>query len=174
MIIREENKHDYDKVYELIEESFKNEKLSDHDEQNLVNRLRRSDEFIKELSMIATDHENIVGHIMLTKIIILDKEISHDSLALAPVSVLPEYQGKGIGSLLIKTAIKKAKELGYNSIVVLGHDKYYPKFGFEKASNYEIIAPFEVPDEAFMVLELREESLKHVRGMVQYSKAFFE
>lgn len=174
MIIREENEKDYDKVYEVIEEAFRNEELSDHDEQNLVNRLRKSDEFIKELSMVATDNGKIVGHIMLTKIKIVDKEVSHDSLALAPVSVLPNYQGKGIGNLLINTAIKNSKELGYDSIIVLGHDKYYPRFGFKKASNYKIVSPFEVPDEAFMVLELKHGSLENIKGIVEYSKAFFE
>lgn len=69
-------------------------------------------------------------------------------------------------------AIEKSKKLGYKSIVVLGHENYYPKFGFKKASNYGIKAPFDVPDEAYMVLELTSNALNEVNGVVEYSKAF--
>lgn len=70
--------------------------------------------------------------------------------------------------------MEKAKELKYGSVIVLGHPEYYPKFGFKKASYWGITAPFEVPDEAFMAIELRENSLKFVTGMVEYPDAFFE
>ncbi|MDQ0242938.1 putative N-acetyltransferase YhbS [Bacillus fengqiuensis] len=95
-------------------------------------------------------------------------------MALAPVSVVPEYQKKGIGSQLIHTALKNAKERGYHSVIVLGHKSYYPKFGFKTASSWNIKAPFEVPDEVFMALELTADSLKNVQGVVHYSKAFSE
>jgi predicted N-acetyltransferase YhbS len=52
-----------------------------------------------------------------------------------------------VGKLLIFEALKRAKELAYNSVVVLGHPEYYPKFVFKKASLWGIEAPFEVPDE---------------------------
>ena len=90
------------------------------------------------------------------------------------MAVLPEYQKSGIGKKLMNKAIERARELGYKSIVVLGHEKYYPKFGFEKASKYGVKAPFEVPDEAYMILELLPGGLNGVSGIVEYSKAFFE
>jgi len=97
-----------------------------------------------------------------------------DSLALAPVSVAPSFQKKGIGSQLIRAALQKAKELGYHSVIVLGHKDYYPKFGFKKAALWNIKPPFVVPDEVFMAMELTEHSLENVEGVVQYSKAFSE
>ncbi len=57
---------------------------------------------------------------------------------------------------------------------MLGHPEYYPKFGFKKASKWNIKAPFEVPEEVFMVMELRENALEGVEGVVQYSSAFAE
>ncbi|WP_312504824.1 GNAT family N-acetyltransferase, partial [Bacillus luti] len=84
------------------------------------------------------------------------------------------HQKKGIGGKLIVAALEKAKKLGYGSVVVLGHPEYYPKFGFKKASELDIKAPFEVPDEVFMVMELRENALEGVEGIVQYSSAFSE
>ena len=95
-------------------------------------------------------------------------------MALAPVSIAPEHQKKGIGSLLIHTALKRAKEIGYESVIVLGHQDYYPKFGFKSASLWNIQAPFKVADEVFMACELTDKSLENVQGVVLYSKPFFD
>ena len=110
---------------------------------------------------------------MLSKITIEQDGASVDSLALAPVSVARAIR-KGIGGKLIVAALEKAKELGYGSVIVLGHPEYYPKFGFKKASEWNIKAPFEVPDEAFMAVELSENALQSIEGVVQYSSAFAE
>lgn len=138
-----------------------------------MKRIRECDAFVPALSIVAVDEE-IVGHIMLSKITIEQDGASVDSLALAPVSVARGRQKKGIGGKLIAAALEKAKELGYGSVVVLGHPGYYPKFGFKKASEWNIKAPFEVPDEVFMAMELRENALEGVEGIVQYSSAFSE
>lgn len=74
---------------------------------------------------------------------------------------------------LIEEALKKAKELGFESVIVLGHPTYYPKFGFKKASFFGIKPPFEVPDEVFMALELKGSALDAVSGVVEYPRAFF-
>lgn len=174
LTIREEEIKDYNEVEKVVEESFKTAEFSDKDEHNLVRRLRNSNEFIKELSLIAEEENKILGHVLLTKALINGEDTSFEALALAPLAVLPEYQKSGIGKKLMNKAIERARELGYKSIVVLGHEKYYPKFGFEKASKYGVKAPFEVPDEAYMILELLPGGLNGVSGIVEYSKAFFE
>lgn len=171
--IRQEQKNDYRKTEEVVKEAFLNEEFSDKKEHELVKRIRECDAFIPELSIVAVDKE-IVGHIMLSKITIEQGGTTVDSLALAPVSIAPSHQKKGIGGKLITAALEKAKELGYGSVVVLGHPEYYPKFGFERVSQWNIKAPFEVPDEVFMVMELRENTLQGVEGIVQYSSAFAE
>lgn len=174
LTIREEEIKDYNEVEKAVEESFKTAEFSDKDEHNLVRRLRNSNEFIKELSLIAEDENKILGYVLLTKALIKAESTSYETLALAPLAVLPEYQKSGIGKNLMNKAIERARELGYKSIVVLGHEKYYPKFGFEKAIKYGVKAPFEVPDEAYMILELLPGGLNGVSGIVEYSKAFFE
>lgn len=171
--IRQEERKDYSQTEEVVKEAFLNEPFSDGKEHELVNRLRKSEAFVPQLSLVAVVEE-IVGHILLSKIEIVAESGSVESLALAPVSVSRAYQGKGIGKQLITEALKKAKELGYKSVIVLGHEKYYPKFGFQCASLWGIQAPFDVPDEVFMVLELKKGALRNVHGVVQYSKAFFE
>ena len=62
----------------------------------------------------------------------------------------------------------------YDAVIVLGHPEYYPKFGFEPASKYHIIFELEVPDEAFMVLELKQGALKHINGIAKYQPEFNE
>ncbi|MFF5399655.1 GNAT family N-acetyltransferase [Peribacillus butanolivorans] len=171
--IRQELNEDYKITEKVVKSAFANMEFSDKKEHELVSRIRKSDAFIPNLSLVAVNKE-IVGHILLSKIKINNDNQFAESLALAPVSVLPEDQNKGIGRLLILEALKKAKELEYNSVVVLGHPEYYPKFGFKKTSLWGIKAPFEVPEEAFMALELQENALYNISGVVEYSSAFFE
>lgn len=174
MIIRQEKKEDFKGVFTLIEKAFEAEELSDHKEQFLVERLRKSNAFIPELSIIAEIDNVIVGHILVTKIRIKNSSNEFESLALAPVSVLPTFQGQGIGSKIIKEVHQKAKSLGYKSIILLGHKDYYPRFGYKKAISYGIQLPFEVPDENCMAIELVDEGLKDINGVVEYPKEFFE
>ena len=174
MIIRQEIKKDHKQVFKVIEKAFKDAEFAQNTEQFLVERLRKSNAFLPELSMVAEVDGKIVGHILLTKLKIKDKSNEFDSLALAPVSVLPKFQGKGIGEKLILESHKKAKELGYKSIILLGYEKYYSRFGYKRADKFGIELPFEVPKENCMAIELVEKGLKGVKGMVEYPKEFNE
>ena len=174
MNIRIEAVADHPKVFSIIEQAFLTEEFSDHKEQFLVERLRLSGSFIPELSLVAEVNDEVVGHILLTKILICNGDIKHQSLALAPVSVLPEYQGSGIGSALIKAVHAKAIELGYGSVVILGHKDYYPRFGYKSASQFGISLPLDVPEEYVMAIELIPNALDGVRGVVEYDPAFSE
>ncbi len=167
LIIRQENKNDYEEVYNVIKTAFETAEHSDGNEQDLVVALRKSDNFIPELSLVAVMDNKIVGYILFTKIKIGKQE----ELALAPLGVLPEYQKQGIGRTLIQEGNKKAKELGYHYSVVLGSDKYYPKFGYVSAKEYGIVAPFDVPDENFMAIKLNDTDIE-IKGIVQYAKEF--
>lgn len=171
--IRQEEEKDYKKVAEIIENAFKTEHFSDHQEQFLVQRLRNSKDFVPELSMVAELNGEVVGQILLSKIKITNSATSFDSLALAPVSVAPDYQQQGIGGALIRSAHKKAKELGFKSILLLGHDTYYPRFGYELTSKYNISLPFDIPEKYCMILSLIEGGLDGVHGMVEYPEEFY-
>jgi len=175
MNIRKEEVKDYKEVFQVIENAFKDEQYTDHQEQFLVERLRKSESFVPELSLVAEIDDQIVGYILLTKIKIRDNNSQQaTSLALAPVAVLKKYQGKGIGGSLIKKAHQIAKELNFGSVILLGHEKYYPKFSYEMTKKYGIKLPFDVPDENCMLIELTENALENINGMVEYPKEFFE
>ncbi len=172
--IRQETSDDYNNVFDLIAKAFQHEQFSDHKEQFLVKRLRKSEAFIPELSIVAEIDDQVVGHILLTKITIKNESREFESLALAPVSVLPEFQGQGIGGKLIKASHQIAKKLGYHSIVLLGHERYYPRFGYQQADKYGIDLPFDVPKENCMVKELVSNGLKGNSGTVVYPQEFYE
>lgn len=174
IIIRQETKNDYKITEAVVEKAFKNEKHSDHSEQFLVAKLRKGDVFIPELSIVAEVDKKVVGHAMFTKLLIRNGEKYYESLALAPVSVLPDFQNQGIGSKMILYGLNLSKEMGFQSVIVLGHEKYYPRFGFKPAGKWGIKAPYDVPDEAFMAVELEKDALDNVTGTVVYGKEFSE
>lgn len=167
MNIRQERPADYDTVYRIIKEAFADAEHSDGSEQDLVSALRKSEAFIPELSLVALEDNRIVGHILFTEAVVNDVKV----LALAPLSVLPEYRNRGIGLALIKQGHAVASGLGYKYSVVLGHAKYYPKAGYVPASRYGIRAPFLVEEENFMAVCFGkgEDSLN---GTIEYDKAF--
>lgn len=166
IIIKQEEEKDREAVFALNHVAFGQE-----DEALLVDRLRESPEFVPELSLVAWLEGRLVGHILFTKIGIGSKSFS-GVLALAPMAVLPEHQQQGIGSELVKAGLAGARELHYEAVVVLGHPEYYPRFGFRPASSWGILCPFEVPDEAYLALELKPGALGQKEGVVAYSSAF--
>ena len=176
IIIRKEEVKDYPVVFDVIQKAFENEEMSDYQEHFLVDKLRNADSFVPELSLVAEVNGEIVGYVLLTEIDILNEatQFVNKSLALAPVAVLSNYQNQGIGSALIRASHDKARELGYKSVVVLGHADYYPKFGYKQADSFGISMPFEVPSDNSMALELCSNGLTGVNGMVIYPTAFFE
>jgi predicted N-acetyltransferase YhbS len=171
--IRRETEKDHPEVFNVIEKAFRELEHTDHREQFLVERLRKSAAFIPELSLVAVHDNRIVGFILLTKIKISNEAAAFDSLAVAPVAVLPEYQHKGIGGLLLKEAHCRAAALGFGSAVLLGHAGYYPRFGYREAASFGIRFPFEVPSENCMAIELRDQGLQGVSGSVDYPAEFF-
>lgn len=165
--IRPEHKNDISAISMLNDMAFGQEA-----EGNLIVKLRKNKNFIKDLSLVACMGNEIIGHILFSKIVIKNDTEEFESLALAPMAVIPEFQGLGIGSQLINKGLQKATKLGYKSIIVLGHENYYPRFNFTPASQFQITCPFEVPDASFMAIELQKGNLDSVSGCVVYPKEF--
>lgn len=165
--IRQEEANDFPAIYDLNSKAFKRKV-----EARLVDRLRLSDAFIPELSLVAIIGKKIVGYILFTEISIIDGEKNTPSLALAPMAVHPENQRHGVGSQLIHYGFEIARKLGYKSVIVLGHAEYYPKLGFVPTSKWNIKPPYNVPADSFMGIELIENGLTGVEGIVKYSKEF--
>lgn len=177
IIIREEEEKDYETIYELVKDAFQGEVLSNHDEHILVNNLRKSPYYIKELALVAEVEGEILGYILFTKIQI-NSQIARQTenptlLALAPVAVHPKFQKKGIGANLINAGERIATNLNYPGCIVLGHDSYYPRFGYIEAAKYQIYPDFSVPSQNFMAKEFVKDGFKNISGTVVYPEVFF-
>ncbi len=167
-MITPEAPEDKSPVYSLNAAAFGQE-----NESKLIDLLRASEHFIPELSLVARSESGAVGHILFTKLKIEGPDgAAYDTLALAPVAVLPSLQHLGIGSQLVREGLKRAAELGYSSVIVLGHAEYYPRFGFEPASKWGIRTGYDVPDEVFMAVELKPGALAGKAGLAAYPEEF--
>ena len=168
MKIREEKAEDYDAVREINDKAF-----GQVEEGRIVDKIREACEEI--ISLVAVEGEKVVGHIFFSPAEINNKGKTIKGMGLAPMAVHPDYQNKGIGSSLVKEGIKRVEETSCPFIIVLGHDKYYPRFGFETASMYGIKPQWDgVPDEAFMIMILDKEIMAGVSGVATYRKEFDE
>jgi len=164
--IRKEEPYDQAAVHHVNEIAFEN-----GPEAALVDKLRISCE--DYLAFVAVDQDAIVGHILFTPVTLDNSGLV--GMGLAPMAVLPSHQKKGIGSLLVKHGISHLRESGCSFIIVLGHPEYYPRFGFELASNYRLSSQWEgVPDEAFMALIFNRDALPKAGGIARYRAEFDE
>lgn len=173
-MIRKETPSDYQEISQLLMAAFKNDEHSDGSEHLLVERLRNSSAYIKDLSLVYEAEGKILGYILLTHIQIVNQVSKHSGLSLAPVAVLPPNQNKGIGSALIEKAHDIAASLNHPFIVLIGHQNYYPKFGYEIATDHDIRFPFKIPSENCMVKGLKENVLSGITGLVEYPKEFYK
>ena len=141
-------------------------------EAAIVDKLRNRNALT--ISLVATKDNEVVGHIAFSPITIESQYSSFEAVALAPMAVLPAHQRNGIGSQLVRAGLEVCHRLGYDLVVVLGHPDYYPRFGFVSGKQKGIDCEFEVPDEAWMVLELREGALAGRSGTVKFQPEFQE
>lgn len=170
IIIRTEINSDYTQVHNVNFVAFGNRE----DEAKLVERIRETENFISQLSIVAEEHGEIVGHLLMSKAEIINGEKRHEVIVLAPIAVKPNNQKQGIGKQLIYEGLNRCKQLGHFIVLLIGHPSYYPKFGFKPAREYGLeLIQFEVPDEVFMVCELNEGILNTIKGELKYPSAFF-
>lgn len=167
--IRPEEPADRAGIRELLTTAFPTA-----DEANLVDALRENrGVWGPGASYVAVDSaQRVLAHSLLTRCWI----DSWPALALAPCAVLPEYQRAGIGTAVTKAALERVHKISQTTnsplvAVVLGHAEYYPRFGFEPARYFGVKAPFDVPHEAFMVLNLNPE-FEIPSGTVHYPSEF--
>ena len=164
-VIRAENSSDFDAIYRVTELAF-----GQPNEADLVNALRANAS--PYISLVAVVDEQVVGHIFFSPVTIETDDGVFAAMGLAPMAVLPEYQNRGIGSQLVREGLRECQRLGQDVVVVLGHPEFYPRFGFAPASLKGLRSEYDVRDEVFMSLELKEGSLAGRRGLVKYHPEF--
>jgi len=145
ILIRNETSADVGAIAEVTIAAFKTLAISNHTEQFIIDALRAAKALT--ISLVAIVDGRLVGHIAFSPVAISDG--TPKWYGLGPVSVLPEYQRKGIGKALIQEGLSRLKDLNGKGCCLVGHPEYYRRFGFENTRRLVLEG---VPQEAFLAL----------------------
>lgn len=174
MIIRKEENRDYYDVENLIREAFWNVYRPGCFEHYLVHKLRDNIVFVKELDYVIEEDNKIVASIFYAKGMIIGIDnVNYEALLFGPVGVLPEYQKKGYGEKLINYTMDRARELGYNYILITGNPDYYKKYGFVKASDYGIFYDGMEGDTPFFMIKVLNNNCDIPKGIYKDPECYF-
>lgn len=166
MTIRTERKADFTLLYDFVKTAFATAKVSDGTEQDFVNHLRAGAGYLPELALVAEEDGVIIGHIMLTKMQIDTTQGAHPALLLAPLSVALAWRNKGVGSALVKEALRRAVLLGYEAVFLVGDPAYYSRFGFRPTTDFDIHDTGSIPSQFIQVCELVPDALSGKSGTI--------
>lgn len=144
MLVRRELPPDHAAVHDLHRRAF-----SGDAEATLVDELRRDGDLLPALTLVAEAAGHVVGHVAVSRATVDGRDIG--VVGLGPIGVLPEHQGRGVGSALMHATLAAADALGLRGVVLLGHPTYYPRFGFEPAVDHGITPPQDWSREHFLL-----------------------
>lgn len=171
IVIRREEEKDYRRVEEIAREAFWNLYFPGTDIHAVVNKLRRSPDFIKELTYVIEVNGEVEGAIFYTNSKIIDKnKIEHKVISFRPVFISQKFHRQGLGRKLITYTIEKAKEMGYRAIITLGYPYHYEPYGFLGGKRYGISMPDMNFYKGLLVLPLSEGALENISGYVLFSE----
>jgi len=156
MIIREEGPNDRLQISEVVRAAF-----GRMAEAHLVDQLRAEGDSI--IALVAVERARIIGHAMLSHMAAPFK-----ALGLGPVSVRPERQRSGVGSALVREALRQARQEGWGAVFVLGDPSFYRRFGFERERAAGFTCPHAGPH--FMAHFMSNDLPK--TGTIDYAPAF--
>ena len=163
--LRRERPEDYRETEEVIRAAFWNHFAPGCDEHYLLHVMRGCPAFLPELDIVAVFEGRIVGNVDYTRAAVLgDDGAKREVLALGPIAVLPEFQGRGVGGKLIGHTKALACKMGYEAIFLYGDPEYYGRHGFVPAERFGIRTADDMYAAAHQVLVLREHALDGIRG----------
>ena len=162
MIIRNETISDMAAITAVTIAAFKNLPISNHTEQYIINALRNANAL--SISLVAEVNGKVVGHVAFSPVTISDGSLNW--YGIGPVSVLPEFQRRGIGKALILKGLSLLKDMGGQGCALVGDPNYYKRFGFK---NIPDLIHEGIPQEVFLALPFDK---KMPQGNVVFHKGF--
>jgi len=170
--IRNEIESDRHETENVTREAFWDLYQPGCDEHLILHQLRESAAFIPELDLVACQGDRIIGNIVYTRAKVKNETSEKEVLCMGPLSVLPEFQKKGVGSFLLRTSISKARSMGFPAVVIFGDPQYYHRFGFVNAEKLGIQTSEGKNMEPFMALDLTGKGLPDIHGRFFEDQAF--
>lgn len=173
MVIRNERPEDYRVVEELTKKAFWNVYAPGCNEHYLAHILREHADFVRELDLVAELDGKVIANIMFTRSRLhgengAEKEV----LTFGPLSVLPEYQRRGYGKALVKYALGKAAEMGFEAVVISGNPENYVPMGFKSCKRFNVTVEKGVYPTALLVIELKDGALSGNEWIFTESPAY--
>ncbi len=166
--IRPERPGDAGPVRALLRRAFGVEKVV-----TLVDLIRASPGFIPALSLVAEVDGDVVGHVLLSRVVVRTADGAADIVCLSPLAVDSAHQRLGVGGALLRHGVDAARTRGEVLVVLEGDPRYYRRHGFRPAGERGILRPSpRIPEEAFMVMTLTPTG-EALRGSVEYSSPFW-
>ena len=172
VLIRPEKPADHDAVRRVIVDAFTDCQFGHNGEADLVDLVRSNCDDL--LALVATDRDTIVGHVLFSPVSVRTVSSVRQGMGLAPMAVVPSRQQAGIGTALVESGIKQLIANGCPFVVVLGHPSYYPRFGFQPASQHRLSHGFDgIPQDVFFVNILDQNVVQSIaNGTAIYQPEF--
>lgn len=172
--IREEWQEEWHETESMVKRAFWNRYVPGCNEHYLVHKLRGSKDYLPEISRVAVKDRKIIGCIMYSKSRIVDGEKEREVVTFGPLCVDLEWQGCGVGEILVEETRKLAAAAGYPGIIILGEPDYYPRLGFKTCDKFGICTADGQNFDAFMGLELIPEEFRQIKGKFYEADVFSE
>ncbi len=170
--IRPERPEDYAAVERLTQRAFWNRHHPGCNEHYLVHRLRAHPDYLPQFSRVACRDGEVLGAIFYSKSWVLDGTRRHELVTFGPLCVSPEWQGCGVGELLLRETMPLVAQAGYPGIVIFGEPDYYPRFGFQTCDRFGITTWEGKNFDAFLGIELIPGAMAKVHGRFRESAVF--
>lgn len=165
-MIRQARKIDFPAIYHLVQTAFATAKVSDGTEQDFVLELRRRDTYRPELELVAEENGQFIGHILLTPLPVPGAPEGLRGLMVAPLCVRLEDRSRGRGGQLLHEGGRRAAELGYNALFLVGDPDYYSRYGFQSAVSLGFQNASGVPDQFLLARSLNPDGFQEAGGVL--------
>ena len=170
--IRPERREEWHTVERMVQRAFWNKYSIGCDEHYLVHKLREHADYLPHLSRIAWKGEEAVGGIFYSRSRVRSQEKEWEVLTFGPLCVSPEWQGCGVGEMLLRETMEMAAKEGWPGIIIFGEPDYYPRMGFRTCDHFGITTADGKNFDAFMGIELQKGSMEGIHGSFHESEAF--
>ena len=170
--IRPERREEWHTVERMVQRAFWNKYRIGCDEHYLVHKLREHADYLPHLSRIAWKGEEAVGGIFYSRSRVRSQEKEWEVLTFGPLCVSPEWQGCGVGEMLLRETMEMAAKEGWPGIIIFGEPDYYPRMGFRTCDHFGITTANGKNFDAFMGIELQKGSMEGIHGSFHESEAF--